>query len=68
MENAVLVQKNDLNNLLMQVEQLVSGMEKMIDDSLDAEALQRLGELNTGMETALCEEDYLKFIKKKGVK
>ena len=66
MDNLVIVQKNDLNNLLTQLENLVSGIEKMVDDSVGAEALQRLDEIKSGKTTAYTEDDYLKFMKKKG--
>ena len=62
--NTITIQKETLNEFVVDLERLLTDFERILDVSLEAKAEERLNELQSGKTKAFTEEDYLKFIMK----
>ncbi len=64
----VVVERKLLKNFANDLEHLLYDFERLLDVSLNTKAEKRLNELKSGKVNGASEEEYLKLIKKLGVK
>jgi hypothetical protein len=66
MEN-IIIQKEHFDAFLSDFERLLSDFEEMVEASVQAEASNRLSQMKSGEVEMAGEEDYQKYMKKKGI-
>ena len=65
--DTITIQKQTLQDFVVDLEKLLTDFEQILDASLEGKAEERLKELQTGKIKGFTEEDYLKFVKKMGL-